>query len=106
MTKSRSFRYGYNAGDLVSSALSGWLFMNLVYLIVTIASGEGLETLHSGVQTYMRNFLTVAVFASVRFRVLLMTGKEPHRNQKPMFHFRYRKELSMTAGDLCLLSSR
>ena len=64
-TKSRSFRYGYNAGDLVSSALSGWLYMNLVYLIVTIASGEGLETLHSGVQTYMRNFLTVAVYAAV-----------------------------------------
>ena len=63
MTKSRSFRYGYNAGDLVSSALSGWLFAVLVYSFVSLSSGEGVERLLSGVQTYTRDFATVALFA-------------------------------------------
>ena len=65
MTKSRSFRYGYNAGDLVSSALSGWLFAVLVYSFVSLSSGEGVERLLSRVQTYTRDFATVALFAFV-----------------------------------------
>ena len=64
-TKSRSFRYGYNAGDLVSSALSGWLLAVLFYMFFSLASGEGLEGLLSKVQTYTRDYATIALFAAV-----------------------------------------
>ena len=64
-TKSRSFRYGYNAGDLVSSALSGWLFVVLVFLFAAHQNEDGVEQLLAKVQTFAREPATVGVTLAV-----------------------------------------
>lgn len=66
MQKRKTFRYGYDAGDLVSSALSGWLFGILFSLFANLkADGGGLPFLVGSVSDWMRDpvdlFFLVAV---------------------------------------------
>ena len=61
MNKKSAFRYGYDAGDLVSSALSGWLLFVLVTFFLSFRNGEEeVERLISGVLTTVREPLNLA----------------------------------------------
>ena len=66
MQKSRTFRYGYDVGDFLSSAFSGWLFAIVLSLLVNLnAEGGGLPALLGSASDWMRDpadvGLTVAI---------------------------------------------
>ena len=53
-TRGKTFRYGYDAGDFVSSALSGWLFAICFSLYTNVNRGGGIEALVDHGLTFMR----------------------------------------------------
>lgn len=53
-TRGKTFRYGYDAGDFVSSALSGWLFAICFSLYTNANRGGGIEALVDHGLTFMR----------------------------------------------------
>ncbi|MBP5429113.1 MAG: hypothetical protein J6Z04_07525, partial [Clostridia bacterium] len=66
MQKRKTFRYGYDAGDLVSSALSGWLFGILCSLLANLkADGGGLPFLVGSVSDWMRDPVDLFVLVAV-----------------------------------------
>lgn len=73
MKKSKTFRYGYDAGDFVSSALSGWLFAVLLTFFVNYAHrGRGvLRVLFSSFKAFgTPDVLIVFALITVFFLIL------------------------------------
>lgn len=56
MQKRKTFRYGYDVGDFLSSAFSGWLFAIVLSLLVNLnAEGGGLSSLLGSASDWMRD---------------------------------------------------
>ena len=62
-TRGKTFRYGYDAGDFVSSALSGWLFA-VVLTLAQNAGGDGIKKLAGGIG-FLRNAGAVATILAI-----------------------------------------
>ena len=69
MQKSRTFRYGYDVGDFLSSAFSGWLFA-VVLTLFLYAKGGGIRTLVNEIGS-LRNTGAVATILAVTVFVLI-----------------------------------
>ena len=81
--RGKTFRYGYDAGDFVSSAFSGWLFAVVLTLFLN-AKGGGIRTLVNEIGS-LRNtgavatILAVTVFFLIAFTELIALCRHGRR---------------------------